>query len=142
MGEKWGDFNSWLNIYGGFISLVSLVFSVIIFFLTGQIKKNIKNLLNHDKYISQKKKTKEKLEGILGSIKEDNIFDIKLIGEVSREISSLEHYSIFFDKKTKKNIEDINIILNKGFSDIESDELIKSINKVIGDLDINDIYVG
>lgn len=82
----WKNVNDWLNGYGGFISAVSLLLSVFIYIKTGQIKNNIKNLLNHENYEKRKKQAKKKLEGILESINEDNIFDVMILGEISRSI--------------------------------------------------------
>lgn len=140
----WKSVNDWLNGYGGFIGAVSLLLSVFIYAKTGQIKNNIKNLLNHENYEKRKKQTKKKLEGILESVNKDDIFDVMILGEISREIAALEHYSIFFDRRTKKNINLLKKQLNKEFSQIakEKHKLISLINKVIGDLEIMETYLG
>ena len=144
MKELWYDIYHLLNSYGGFISTVSLFLSIFIYIKTGQIKNNIKNMLNHENYNRKKNQAKKKLEGVLDSIEKDDIFDEKLLGEVNREIAALEHYSIFFDRKTKKNINLLKKQLNKDFDQINEKKynLISTIYKVIGDLEIKDNYFG
>ena len=115
MKELWADINNWLNCYGGLISTISLFLSIFIYIKTGQIKNNIKNLLNHDNYEKRRNQAKKKLEGLLESIEQDNIFDDKLLGEINREIASLEHFSVFFDRKTKKNINLLKKQLNQNY---------------------------
>lgn len=142
MIELWTNANKWLNSYGGLISTISFIVSVFIYFKTGQIKKSIKSLLSHEKYNDQKKKAKMNLQGILESIEKDNIFDEKLLGEIHREISALEHYTVFFDRKMNKNMKDIQKVLKNNFSDIKKEEIIITINKILGDLDISEVYIG
>lgn len=140
--KLWIALNDALNYCGGLISTVSFIVSIVIFFKTGQIKKSIKNMLNYEKYSNQKQKTQDNLQGILESIREDDIFDEKLLGEIHREIAALEHYTIFFDRKTSKNMKSMQKILKKEYSKIRRDEIVVAINKVLGDLDINEVYIG
>lgn len=144
MKELWDDTNNWLNCYGGLISTISLFLSIFIYIKTGQIKSNIKNLLNHDNYERRRNQAKKKLEGVLESIEKDNIFDDKLLGEINREIAALEHFSVFFDRKTKKNINLLKKQLNQNYELIEKEKhnLIIIINKVIGDLEVKETYLG
>ena len=142
MGELWQKANEWLNSYGGLISTISFLVSIFIFIKTGQIKNSIKSLLSHDKYLEQKKKAKNKLEGILDSVEKDDIFDNKIFGEINREISALDHYAIFFDKKMKTNVKEMKKIINCEFKDANKHEITIKLNKILGDLDINDVYVG
>lgn len=137
--EVWLKINDYLNYCGGLISTISFRVSIFIFVKTGQIKKSIKNLLSHEKYSVQKVKAKTRLEGILDSIQKDDIFDKELMGEIQREISALEHYAFFFDKKMGKNIQKV---LEKPYSNNKRDEVVIAINKILGDLDITEIYVG
>lgn len=44
--------------------------------------------------------------------------------------------------KRKKNIKNLKKLLCRKISEISKGELIKEINKIIGDLTINDTYVG
>lgn len=140
--ELWKSFNKLLNDYGGLIGFVSLIFSIIVFVKTEQIKNNIKNLLNHKDYEKIKGKVKNKLEGIVDSIKKDNIFDNALVGEIVKEISTLSHYSIYFDKRTTKDINTIEKLLANDISEINSGQLYKELNKIIGDLSVNNTYLG
>lgn len=140
--ELWKSFNKLLNDYGGLIGFVSLIFSIIVFVKTEQIKNNIKNLLNHKDYEKIKGKVKNKLEGIVDSIKKDNIFDNALVGEILKEISTLSHYSIYFDKRTTKDINTIEKLLANDISEINSGQLYKELNKIIGDLSVNNTYLG
>lgn len=140
--EVWLKINDYLNYYGGLISTISFLVSIFIFVKTGQIKKSIKNLLSHEKYSVQKVKAKTRLEGILDSIQKDDIFDKELMGEIQREISALEHYAVFFDKKMGKNMKNIQKVLEKPYSNNKRDEVVIAINKILGDLDITEIYVG
>ena len=142
MKEIWCSINKFLNDYSGLVGAVSLLFSFFIFVKTGQIKKNIKSLLSHKDYEIRKKKAKKELEGMLASICKDDIFDDKLLGEVSREIASLEHYSLFFDKKTKRNIKELKKELEKDAYNRNKNNVIRSINKVIGDIEIKETYLG
>jgi hypothetical protein len=144
MKELWADINNWLNCYGGLISTISLFLSIFIYIKTGQIKNNIKNLLNHDNYEKRRNQAKKKLEGLLESIEQDNIFDDKLLGEINREIASLEHFSVFFDRKTKKNINLLKKQLNQNYELIKKEKhnLIIAINKLIGDLEVKETYLG
>lgn len=144
MQELWDNTNNWLNCYGGLISTISLFLSIFIYIKTGQIKSNIKNLLNHDNYEKRKNQAKKKLEGVLESIEKDEIFDDKLLGEINREIAALEHFSVFFDRKTKKNINLLKKQLNQKYELIEKGKhnLIIIINKVIGDLEVKETYLG
>lgn len=140
--DLWIALNDTLNYCGGLISTISFIVSIVIFFKTGQIKKSIKNLLNHEKYSSQKQKVQSNLQGILDSIQKDDIFDEKLLGEIYREIAALEHYTIFFDRKMSKNMKNMQKILKKEYSNIRKDEIVFAVNKVLGDLDINEVYIG
>ena len=140
--ELWKSFNKLLNDYGDLIGFVSLIFSIIVFVKTEQIKNNIKNLLNHKDYEKIKGKVKNKLEGIVDSIKKDNIFDNALVGEILKEISTLSHYSIYFDKRTTKDINTIEKLLANDISEINSGQLYKELNKIIGDLSVNNTYLG
>ncbi|MCI8891467.1 MAG: hypothetical protein HFH34_09030 [Eubacterium sp.] len=142
MIKIWKDINDWLNFYGGFISTVSFIVSLLIYFKTGQIKNNIKSLLSHEKYLQQKEKSKNNFQGILDSIQKDHIFDQKLLGEIHREISALDHYRLFFDRKMMKNMNDIKRVLKKDTAYMKCTEMIVAINKILGDLDIDEIYVG
>lgn len=150
MKEVWIRFNELFNFCGGLISTISFIVSILIFFKTGQIKKNIKNMLSHDKYVVKRKAANKNLEGILASIEKDKIFDNRILGEIHREISSLEHYSIFFDIKMQRNMKSMKRLLekynknynNKNKNDILRHEFIMAINKILGDLDIDDIYLG
>ena len=144
MKELWADINNWLNCYGGLISTISLFLSIFIYIKTGQIKNNIKNLLNHDNYEKRRNQAKKKLQGLLESIEQDNIFDDKLLGEINREIASLEHFSVFFDRKTKKNINLLKKQLNQNYELIKKEKhnLIIAINKLIGDLEVKETYLG
>lgn len=144
MKELWDDINNWLNCYGGLISTISLFLSIFIYIKTGQIKNNIKNLLNHDNYEKRRNQAKKKLEGLLESIEQDDIFDDKLLGEINREIAALEHFSVFFDRKTKKNINLLKKQLNQNYELIKKEKhnLIIAINKLIGDLEVKETYLG
>ena len=57
-----------LNYYGGWISLVSLVFSVFLAVLTGNIKKNIKLILEHKDLNNQRAKIQRSLAKNIESI--------------------------------------------------------------------------
>ncbi|MFI3214719.1 MAG: hypothetical protein R3Y24_15500 [Eubacteriales bacterium] len=142
MEELWKKANEWLNSYGGLISTISFFVSIFIYVKTGQIKNSIKSLLNHDKYLKQKKKAQNKLQGMLDSIEKDDVFDNKILGEINREISALDHYAIFFDKKMKTNIKGIKKVINCKYQDIDKQDITIKLNKILEDLDINDVYVG
>ncbi|MBQ4059425.1 MAG: hypothetical protein IJD40_10905 [Lachnospiraceae bacterium] len=144
MKELWDDFNNWLNFYGGLISIIGLIFSFFTYYRTGQIKSNIRNLLKHDNYERVKKQSKKNFVGILDSITKDDVLDEKLIGEVNRQIAILEHYSIFFDAKTRRNIKSLKKELEKNIHDviINKQVLITELNKVIGDLEYKETYLG
>ncbi|MDU0323189.1 hypothetical protein RWZ02_10910 [Clostridium butyricum] len=142
MSEIWVHINLWLNSIGGLISIVSLAVSIFIYVKTGQIKNNIKNLLNHDKYINQQDTSKERFSSIVDSITKDDIFDINIIRDITCEIALLEHYSVFFDNKTKRNIKRLKKILKNDISDIKRDKLVVEISKVIGDLKFKETYLG
>lgn len=98
----WHQINILLNDVGGLISLIGIVLSILITIKTGQIKRSVKNLLDHNQYMKQKSICREKLEGLLKSITEDNLFDNGIVGEISREVATLTHYEVYFDRKTKK----------------------------------------
>lgn len=139
----WDNINKELNIYGGLVGLISLIMTIFIYFRTGQIKKNIKNLLSHENYLVKKKKGKKDLQSIVDSINEDEIYDQRLLGEISKTISIIDRYALFLDVKTKKNIKNIRKLLSADINELEKrNEMIICLNEIIGALEVDDPYVG
>ena len=69
---------------------------------------------------------------------------VKVNFKGNREIASLEHFSVFFDRKTKKNINLLKKQLNQNYELIKKEKhnLIIAINKLIGDLEVKETYLG
>ena len=85
-----------LNEYGGWISLISLLFSILLALMTGNIKKNIKLILEHkdlDKHRGNIQKSLAKdIQSICQNIHDDKLFDIYIISEIEEIIGLLEQH--------------------------------------------------
>ena len=85
-----------LNEYGGWISLISLLFSIFLALMTGNIKKNIKLILEHkdlDKHRGNIQKSLAKdIQSICQNIHDDKLFDIYIISEIEEIIGLLEQH--------------------------------------------------
>ena len=85
-----------LNEYGGWISLISLLISVFLALMTGNIKKNIKLILEHkdlDKHRGNIQKSLAKdIQSICQNIRDDKLFDIYIISEIEEIIGLLEQH--------------------------------------------------
>ena len=85
-----------LNEYGGWISLISLLFSILLALMTGNIKKNIKLILEHkdlDKHRGNIQKSLAKdIQSICQNIRDDKLFDIYIISEIEEIIGLLEQH--------------------------------------------------
>ncbi|SDH59927.1 hypothetical protein SAMN05421493_10286 [Pseudobutyrivibrio sp. 49] len=137
----WIQLNEWLNSYGGFISLASFFFSFIVFVHTGQIKKEIKKTLKFQLYQSQKRRSCEKLESIVRSIEIDNIFDSKIYGEIVREVSSIDHFAVFMNRKARRKLLKVKRITDLPFDKKQEKKLVSVLNNLVGELKAKELTI-
>lgn len=88
---------STLNQYGGWISLISLIFSIFLALITGNIKKNIKlNFKCHKDLNKQRANIQSSLakniQSICQNINDDKLFDISIIAELEEIIGILDQH--------------------------------------------------
>lgn len=130
-----------VNETSGWIGLISFILSILIAIRTSDIRKEITKKLKMDKYIDQKNRSLQRLNGIIKSMDKDNLFDEKLVNEIVREVSMLKHYKSFMDKHTRKNYDDLSEYIAKEFSLITRVELNRKMNRLAGDLSIKEVRI-
>lgn len=142
----WENITNTLNDYGGWISLIGLLFSVILAFITGNIKKNIKFLLEH-KELNQRRQTIQKsltknIQSICQNIKEDKIFDIYIIAELEEIVGILEQHKKIFPLKLRIELLHIHHELRKNTENINQKQLCKWLSHIKGALKYESTYIG
>lgn len=104
----WNTITNTLNDYGGWINLIGLLFSIVLSLITGNIRKNIKLILEHKEMNKQRSKIQSSLakniQSICQNIKEDKIFDISIIAELEEIIGILEQQKNFSYKYPNRTI--------------------------------------
>ena len=135
-----------LNYYGGGISLVSLVFSVFLAVLTGNIKKNIKLILEHKDLNDQRAKIQRSLakniESICQNIQTDKLFEIYIIAELEEIIGILEQYKKILPLKLRFELFCIRTELKKDILVINQELLCKKLSYIKGILKQESVYIG
>ena len=121
-----------LNDYGGWISLISLIFSAFLALMTGNIKKNIKLILEHKDLNKQRSKIQSSLakniESICQNIHDDKLFDISIIAELEEIIGILEQHKKILPFKIRIELFYVQHELQKKLSDINQELLCKKLS--------------
>lgn len=137
---------SMLNEYGGWISLIGLLFSVFLFIITGSIRKNIKIILEHKDLNKQRSKIisslNKNIQSICQNIQEDKIFDISIVSELEEVIGVLEQYKKILPFKLRIELLYIKYELRKNISDINQEKLCKKLSHLKGTLKYESTYIG
>ncbi len=135
-----------LNLYGGWISLIGLLFSIILAFITGNIKKNIKIILEHKDLNKQRSKIisslSKNIQSICQNIQEDKIFDISIVSELEEIIGILEQHKKILPFKQRIELAYIKFELGKKINNINQEHLCKSLSHLKGTLKYESTYIG
>ena len=135
-----------LNDYGGWISLISLIFSAFLALMTGNIKKNIKLILEHKDLNKQRSKIQSSLskniESICQNIHDDKLFDISIIAELEEIIGILEQHKKILPFKIRIELFYVQHELQKKLSDINQELLCKKLSHIKGALKHETTYIG
>ena len=135
-----------LNEYGGWISLISLLFSILLALMTGNIKKNIKLILEHkdlDKHRGNIQKSLAKdIQSICQNIHDDKLFDIYIISEIEEIIGLLEQHKKILPLRIRIELSCIQHELKKKTADINQELLCKKLSHIKGALKHGSIYIG
>lgn len=135
-----------LNEYGGWISLISLLFSIFLALMTRNIKKNIKLILEHkdlDKHRSNIQKSLAKdIQSICQNIRDDKLFDIYIISEIEEIIGLLEQHKKILPLTIRIELSYIQHELKKKTADINQELLCKKLSHIKGALKHGSIYIG
>lgn len=135
-----------LNEYGGWISLISLLFSILLALMTGNIKKNIKLILEHkdlDKHRGNIQKSLAKdIQSICQNIRDDKLFDIYIISEIEEIIGLLEQHKRILPLTIRIELSCIQHELKKKTTDINQELLCKKLSHIKGALKHGSIYIG
>lgn len=135
-----------LNHYGGWISLISLIFSVLLALLTGNIKKNIKLILEHKDLNTQRSKIQASLakniQSICQNIHEDKLFDIYIITELEEIIGILDQHKKILPLKIRIELFFVHHEIRKDMPNINQELLCKWLSHIKGALKHESIYIG
>ena len=138
----WNVILECLNKLGGLFGAISLIFSMYIYASTGQIKRNIKKILEYNAYEEWKKSAIIALEEILKLLKDRKVSGEEIWGKINQELAGLETYSIYFDANTKKCVNNLKREMKKDTYNRNRAELMEGISKVIGYLKLKDTFMG
>lgn len=135
-----------LNEYGGLISLISLIFSIFLALMTGNIKKNIKLILEHKDLNRQRSKIQKSLEkniqSICQNIQDDKLFDISIISEIEDVIGILDQHKKILPLKIRIELRYVQHELRKNIADINQELLCKKLSHIKGSLKYEKTYIG
>ena len=129
----WVKILNTFNQYGGLIGFVSLGFSVIIWVITGNIKKTIIQNRQLKEYRNDKQTAVQHLNEIAASIELDQLYDNKMKTELLVELNKLLKYKGFIDWKCRYYIFRINHLLDKAsITSKNSNEIVTCLAKLCG----------
>lgn len=135
-----------LNNYGGWISLISLIFSVFLAIITGNIKKNIKLLLQNNALNKQRTKIQSSLakniQSICQNIHDDKLFDIFIIAEIEEIVGILDQHKKILPLKIRIELLCVQHELHKKTLDINQEYLCKKLSHIKGALKHESTYIG
>ncbi len=142
----WNTITNTLNDYGGWISLIGLLFSIVLALITGNIRKNIKLILEHKEMNKQRSKIQSSLakniQSICQNIKEDKIFDISIIAELEEIIGILEQHKKIFPINIQIELLYVQHELRKKTVNIDQEQLCKKLSHIKGALKYESTYIG
>lgn len=142
----WNTITNTLNDYGGWISLIGLLFSTVLALITGNIRKNIKLILEHKEMNKQRSKIQSSLakniQSICQNIKEDKIFDISIIAELEEIIGILEQHKKIFPINIQIELLSVQHELRKKTVNINQEQLCKKLSHIKGALKYESTYIG
>lgn len=128
------------NRIGGLVSLFSLMFSVIIWYATGNIKKSIRQSKEIEEYKGGKKRAIKKLSELASSIEADKLYDNKMKTELLQEVNRLLKYKVFVDWHARWYIWRINCILkNTTINKKNADKIISYVAKLCGRMSVDPV---
>ncbi len=131
---------TFFNQIGGLISLVSLVFSIVIWYATGNIKKSIRQSKEIEEYKGGKKQAVKKLSELSSSIDKDRLFDNRMKTELLQEINRLLKYKVFVDGQTRWYIWRINRTLKKAaINEKNADKIVSYVAKLCGRMSVDPV---
>lgn len=141
-----GTITKTLNEYGGWISLIGLIFSVFLAIMTGNIKKNIMLILEHKDLNKQRTKIQNSLakniQSICQNIQNDKLFDMSIISEIEEIIGILEQHKKILPLKIRIELWHIQHELKKNNQDINQELLCKKLSHIKGSLKHETTYIG
>lgn len=131
---------STLNLFGGLISLVSLLVSVVIWYTTGNIKKSVIQSREIDGYKGGKKQAIKKLSELASSIEADNIRDNRIKTELLQEVNRLSRYKVFLDLRARWYIWRINVELqSSSINNNNADKIVSYVAKLCGRMSVDPV---
>lgn len=137
---------STLNQYGGWISLISLIFSIFLALITGNIKKNIKLILSHKDLNKQRANIQSSLakniQSICQNINDDKLFDISIIAELEEIIGILDQHKKVLPLKIRIELFCVQHELQKNVSNINTELLCKKLSHIKGALKHESTFIG
>lgn len=129
-----------LNLFGGLVSIVSLVISVVIWYTTGNIKKSVIQAREIEGYKGGKKQAIKKLNELSSSISADNIQDNRMKSELLQEVNRLSKYKVFLDWQARWYIWCINATLkSSSISDENVDKIVFYVAKLCGRMSVDPV---
>lgn len=136
----WNSFLNLLNEYGGLVSFISLIFSIIIFVVTGNIKRSIIQKRQFIEYKREKRIAVKHLEELVASIECDQLFDNGIKKDLLIEINKLLKYKGFIDFHGRYYVFRINHILAKNHIESKnSDQIVALVAKLCGRMSVDPV---
>jgi hypothetical protein len=125
-----GIMPDWVLITSEFIGLASLIISIVVFITT----KNTNSYIREERMLSELSKTNKefskKLKIQIDLIVKEDIFDSKIISEITKICTWLEKYSDVLIPKQKRLLRKINRLLKKPKN--KKEELVSQLSKLAG----------
>ncbi len=138
--QTWKVFLDACNAYGGFVSIISLLFSIWIFKVTGNIKKDMIQTRQTNKYRQEKRVSVKRLEEMVASISYDAVYDNQMKTELLVQVNKLLKYKVFIDFHSRYYIFKVNQILKKDtINSKNSSQIVSYVSKLCGRMSVEPV---
>lgn len=133
--------NDLLNKYGGTIGAASLVFSIWVWFRTGNIEKNIIKSREFRTYKDEKREILTQLMSLIDSVTKDNLMDEGIRVAILRYVNKLKKCKGFISFEARYHIFWINHYLKDSMpqSSHQLHVLVRHMGKLVGILEIDPV---
>jgi len=129
-----------VSICGFFASIVSLILSIKVLSRTKNINEYIIRKEKNKTYKVDRLKVIGKLQSLIDSMAYDEVVDTKMKVEILRNITIINEYSEFIDKKCRYYIKEVQRLLQKStLSGKNEQQIISLLSMIVGKIEVEPI---